>query len=102
MIESVLAVLAKAAEYEGITPGERQLIERRRTAECASLELQKGKKAFADGDTKAAVEHLARANAYYHSMKLAVVVMLLHLAPQLLQALSHFRNRFIYRPKTPT
>jgi hypothetical protein len=101
MIESVLVVLAKAAEYQGITSVERQLIERQRHAECASLELHKGKRAFAAGDAKAAVEHLARANAYYHSTKLTVIVLLLRLSPQFLEVLSDFFNRFIYRPRTP-
>lgn len=97
MIESVLRVLAKAEQYPNLTPAERQSIERRRQAERANLELQKGKQAFAAGDAAAAIGHLARANAHYQSRKLTLVVMLLRVAPRLLQALHHLRDRYIYR-----
>jgi hypothetical protein len=97
MIEGALAVLAKAAQYPNITAAERQIIERQCVAERANLELQKGKQAFAGGDAAAAIGHLTRANAHYQSRKLALVVMLLRVAPRLLQALHHWRDRYIYR-----
>jgi hypothetical protein len=96
MIESVLLVLAKAMDYPGITQAERRIIDLQRIVDCAALELQKGKKAFAAGNAKAAAGHLTLANAWYHSTKLAMIVMLLHLVPRLLQILSRCRDRLIY------
>ena len=76
---------------------EQQILERQRTVECANLELQKGKQAFAARDSKAAVGHLTRANVHYRCTKLAIVIVLLRLAPGFVQVLSYLRNRFIYR-----
>jgi GT2 family glycosyltransferase len=97
MIESVLRVLDKAAAYPNLTPAEGQSIERRRLAEHAKLDLHSGKKALAAGDAAAAISHLTRANAYYHSRKLALAVTLLRIAPRLLQTLYHWRDRYIYK-----
>jgi hypothetical protein len=100
MIESVLRVLDKAAGYPNLAPAEWQSIERRREAEHARLELHAGKQAVAGGDTAAGIAHLKRANAYYRSRKLAAIVLLLRMAPRLLQALYHWRDRYIYRLPT--
>jgi len=102
MIESVLRVLDKASGYPNLTPVERQSIERRRAAEHAKLDLHAGKQAARGGDAAAAIAHLTRANAYYQSRKLAAVVLLLRVAPRLLQAIYHWRDRHIYRLPTHT
>lgn len=96
MVESVLRVLAKAEQYPNITPAERERIEQRRRAESARLHLHAGKKAVAGGDTEAAMRHLARANAYFHSRKLSVTILLLRVAPRLVQTLYRWRNRYVF------
>lgn len=100
MVEGALAVLDKAAQYPHLTPDRRRLIERQCVAERANLELHKAKIAFAGADRDAALHHLRRANAHYHSPKLALIVLLLRVAPRCLQALSHWRDRYLY--KVPT
>ena len=97
MVESVLRVLAKAEQYPDITPAERERIEQRRRAENAWLDLHAGKRAVAGGDAEAAIRHLARANAYFQSRKLSATVLLLRVAPRVLQALYRWRSRYIYR-----
>jgi hypothetical protein len=101
MIEGMLRVLEKAATYPEITPTQRQVIQRQRAIERASLELHKGKKAFAAGDTEAAAGHLARVNAQYHSPKLAMIIILLRVMPRFLRALSRFRDRLMDRLNSP-
>lgn len=101
MSEGVLQVLDKAAGYPDITPAQRQAIECQRAVERARLELHKGKTAFAEGDAESAAAHLSKANAHFHSTKLALVVLLLRFAPSFLQALAEFRNRLICKVHTP-
>jgi glycosyltransferase involved in cell wall biosynthesis len=97
MVEGALAVLAKAAQYPNLTAAQRQLIERQCVAERASLELQQAKAAFARGEAAAARSHLLRANQHYRSRRLALIALLLRVAPRGLQALYHWRDRYIYR-----
>lgn len=100
MLETYLTVLAKAAREPNLTAAQRNVLERQCTVERASLELQKGKRAFLDGDAEAAVGHLMRANAQQKSLRLAAVVMLLRVAPGFLRALYQWRDRHIYKLKT--
>jgi len=100
MLESYLAVLAKAARDPDLTVAQREVLERQGTVERTSLELQKGKNALLAGDAEAATSHLARANAQYKSLKLAAVLMVLRVAPGLLRALYQWRDRHVYKLKT--
>jgi GT2 family glycosyltransferase len=102
MLEEFLAVLAKAARDPHLTAAQRGVLERQRVVEGASLELQKGKKAFLAGDTEAAVSHLTRANAPHKSLRLTAVLMLLRVAPSFLRALYRWRDRRVYKLKTPS
>jgi GT2 family glycosyltransferase len=100
-LETLLAVLVKAARDPYLTAAQREILERQCTVERTSVELQKGKNAFLAGDAEAAVGHLTRANAEYKSLKLAAVLMLLRMAPGLLRSLYQWRDRYVYRVKAP-
>jgi hypothetical protein len=45
-LETLLAMLAKAARDPHLTAAQREILERQRTVERTSVELQKGKKRF--------------------------------------------------------
>jgi hypothetical protein len=100
MIEGFLAVLAKAGRDPDLTPIERDAIERQCMLQRAQLSLEKGRKAFVAGDTGRAIRDLTQANSHYKSTKLAIVLMVLRVAPGLLQALYQWRDRHIYKMKT--
>lgn len=100
-LEAFLAVLAKAAADPGLTAAQRRAVERQSRLERAHLELQKGKRAFLAGDTDTAVYHLAQANIHFQSVRLTFVLLLLRVAPRLLQSLYQWRDRHIYRVNTP-
>ena len=92
-LETLLAVLAKAARDPHLTAAQREVVERQCVVERATVELQKGKNAFLAGDAAAAISHLARANAQNKSLKLTAVLMLLRVAPGFLRALYRWRGR---------
>ncbi len=100
MLEGFLAVLAKAARDPGLTAAQRKAVERQQAIERGSLELEKGRNAFLAGDAEAAFSHLTRANAQHRSLKLSTVLMMLRVAPRLLQALYSWRGRHISKLKT--
>ena len=100
MIEGFLAVLAKAASDVGLTPAERNAIERQCATQRAALALEQGRKAFLAGDTDAAISGLSRANEHYKSARLTAILMLLRVAPRLLQGVYQWRDRHIYKLKT--
>lgn len=59
----------------------------------ATIALEHGKRAFAQGDYARAAELIARANSFYSSRKLSCVLAGLKLAPRLLHALYRARQR---------
>ncbi len=93
MIEGFLAVLTKAALDPGITAAERNAIERQCAVQRANLALEQGKRAFLAGDTDAAIRGLSQANANRRSARLAAVMLLVRVAPRLLQAVYQWRER---------
>jgi GT2 family glycosyltransferase len=98
-LEAFLSVLAKAARDPSLTAAQRETIERQSEVERTTLELQKGKRAFLEGDDAAAISHLSRANAQRNSLKLALVVTLLKVAPAFLRVLYQWRDRSFYKLK---
>jgi hypothetical protein len=99
MQEGFLMVLAKAARDPHVTAAQREVLERQCGVELSNLEFEKGKRAFLAGDAAAAASHLSRANAQHRSLKLAVVVTLLRVAPGFLRAFYQWRDRYIYKLK---
>jgi len=100
MIEGFLAVLAKAAQDPDVTAAERSAIERQSALQRAKLALETGRKSFLAGDTDAAISDLKRANAHHKSARLTAILLLLRIAPRLLQTVYQWRDRHIYKMKT--
>lgn len=100
MIEGLLAVLAKAAQDPRTTAAGQRAIAQECLAQRTSLALAKGRQAFLAGDTEAAISHLTQANARSRSVRLAMVLLLLRVAPRFLRTLYQWRDRHIYKLKT--
>jgi len=100
-LDAFLRVLAKAAANPELTASQRQAVETQSRIEGAQLELEKGRRAFLAGDSAAAIPHLAAANAHLRSARLSLVLLLLRIAPRLLQSLYHWRDRHFYHANTP-
>jgi glycosyltransferase involved in cell wall biosynthesis len=84
-IKRELRVLGKIESSYDLTPFEREEISKAIAAIEANLELETGKLHLAKGDFAAAREAFLKANASRHSLKLRGALLLLRLAPRLLQ-----------------
>ena len=100
MIEGFLAVLAKAGRDPAVTAAERAAIAEECVLQRASLALEQGRKAFLAGDIEAAIGGLTRANAHYRSARLALILLLLRVAPGFLRAAYQWRDRRFYKLTT--
>jgi glycosyltransferase involved in cell wall biosynthesis len=100
MIEGFLAVLAKAGRVPDLTHAERQAIEHQCAIERARRALENGRRAFLAGDAPTAIRELAQAKAHFDSMKLRTVMLMLRVAPRLLQAFYRWRDRHVYKLTT--
>lgn len=95
-----LRVLEKVGRTLSLSPAERAAVERRRAYVGAMLQLYQGKRHFFAGDYAAAIGALTAANAQLKSRKVALAVLLLRRAPQLLGQIYQARDRFVYRMST--
>jgi len=93
MIQSYLRVLAKTALSPGLSATQRRVVDEQILAERTQLELEKGKRAFLAGDAEAAMTHLSRANGQRRSLKIAMILLALRVAPGSLRTLYRWRNR---------
>ena len=84
-IKRELRVLGKIESSYDLTPVEREEVTKAIAAIETNLELETGKLHLAKGDFAAAREAFLRANATRHSLKLRGALLLLRLAPRLLQ-----------------
>jgi hypothetical protein len=100
MLETFLTVLAKAASEPQLTAAQREAVAHQCAVERASLDLERGKRAFLAGDAEGAVRHLTQARAQRKSLKLAAVLMLLRVTPSFLRTLYQWRYRHVYSLKT--
>jgi len=100
MLEAFLTVLAKAASEPQLTAAQREAVAHQCAVERASLDLERGKRAFLAGDAEGAVRHLTQARAQRKSLKLAAVLMLLRVTPSFLRTLYQWRYRHVYSLKT--
>jgi hypothetical protein len=100
MLEAFLTVLAKAASEPQLTAAQREAVAHQCAVERASLDLERGKRAFLAGDAEGAVRHLTQARAQRKSLKLAAVLMLLRVTPSFLRTLYQWRDRHVYKLKT--
>jgi GT2 family glycosyltransferase len=93
MIESFIGVLSKIAQRPDLSPADLRVIERQILVEQARMELEQGKRAFLAGDSAAAISYLSRANVHQKSLKLAVILRMLRVAPGFTKTLYHWRYR---------
>ena len=100
MCRHALAVFDKAARTMTLTRREREALERTRARFRAMLRLEEGKEALSRNDTRAAIDGLREANEFYQSGKLRLALLLLRLAPWLVQLVYGARDRFILRADT--
>jgi len=76
-----------------LTPAEFELTEKQRQTFAAQLDLVEGKQAFEAGRTREALDHFARAQAFYHSPKLWWVMLSMRIAPGPLRWLDRVRRQ---------
>lgn len=100
MYGNFLKVLDKAGQTMALTTAERETLERERLRQRAMLRLYEGKRAFFEGEVKAAIDGLAEANTFFRSRKTALVLWFLRFAPRLLRGAYNLRDRFILKTNT--
>jgi glycosyltransferase involved in cell wall biosynthesis len=91
--DSFLHVLEKAERTLDLSPAELSALRHRCVEVKAEADLQSGKQAFVRGDTKLALASIQRANTYFKSLKLTLVLSLMRFMPQLLRRVYEFRDR---------
>lgn len=95
-----LKVLEKAERILNLTADEQQSVLKSREHMQAMLDMYEGKKAFFRGDTKGAIEGLTRANTFFKSRKMALLIRLLPIAPKFFLQLYEVRDHFVYKAST--
>jgi len=100
MAQYVLQVLAKMASRLPLTPDDLDVVRQRQEHFRARLELARGKLAFFRLDTRAAVEHIRRANEHFNTRRLRLACAVIRTAPRLLLGLYRLRDRFIVKADT--
>ena len=93
MAQAKLRALTKSLALWPETSEEVSLLRSAIARKTAELETMRGKLALQANDAGAAIEHLERANLFYKSVKLRVVVALLRYAPALVRSVSSLRER---------
>lgn len=96
----MIRVLDKAESTMNLSPGEQNSLRETRARFQAERNLAEGKKAFFRGDTKTAIDSIAKANDFYSNWKLSVVLSLLRFAPRMLWHVYTARDRLIFRTST--
>lgn len=95
MCEHALRVLDKVESSMQLSPSERAAWLEHRRSLRAELKRNEAKSAFAAGDVRGALASLGEANAYLRSRKLALVLLLLRVAPRPLLWVYKLRHRLV-------
>ena len=95
MCKHILRVLDNAGRNLVLDTAERTTLEQGRARSYALLRMAEGKKAFLDGDVKAAISGLAEANEFFGSQKTTLALWLLRIAPGLLRWGYGVRDRLL-------
>jgi glycosyltransferase involved in cell wall biosynthesis len=93
MAEHALIVLDKLDRTLTLEPAQRRVLRDRVDYFRATLELAQAKRAFFNLEGATALSHIARANAYFRSPRLALVSVLIRTVPNLLLKLYDWRDR---------
>ncbi len=95
LFEGQLEVYRKHARLPDLSPRTGELIAAQMRRCSADLALERGKQQFVAGQFEQAAEDLERANSYYRSRKLRLVLLALRAAPRLLRRVYELRHRFL-------
>ena len=98
--QNFLRVLEKAERNLDLTTGELQSLLRSRERIQAMLDMYEGKKAFFNGDTESAVKSFTKANTFFKSLKIFLLIKLLPIPPRFFLRLYEVRDHFVYRTST--
>lgn len=91
---SVLRTLGQSEKRFPLTAEERAAVEEARRRITAEVQLEQGKRAFADGDVAAAIRDIGAANEYKRTWKHRFVLALMKTAPGVLRRLERMRARW--------
>lgn len=97
LFKNIIRVLDKVEGAMSLSPSEHAALKYRRAFYQAKLRLCEGKKAFFEGDKKAAVTSLTEANRFLRSRKIKLTLLLLRTAPRLLLSAYKLRARLAPR-----
>jgi len=100
MCRDILRVLDKAGRTLDLTPAETQALQDANARFRARLRLAEGRRAFFNGDVESAVDAIGDANRFLRSRKLALVLVMLRLAPRLLLHAYGLRDRLVFGTST--
>ncbi len=92
MVESQIEVLKKAKRTLPLTAAQQSLIHRQLANCAAQIDLELGKRYFVDHDYPQAIRALKRANEFYKSPKLRLVLWALSFAPDVFHTLYLWRK----------
>src|SRR5437868_1212099 len=92
MAEWHLKVLNKARALWPSESNEASLLEMATVRKTAELALVRGKQALLSGDVNSGIVQFTKANRYYRSSRISVLILLLRLAPGLAQFVFRFRG----------
>lgn len=90
---ALLTLLGKHAQLPSLTSTQRRLIEHARRQAWSAIELSLAKRDLEERRYDGAAEAVARANRCFRSVKLALIVLALRVAPGLVYALNELRRR---------
>jgi glycosyltransferase involved in cell wall biosynthesis len=98
--QNFLKVLEKAERILNLTASEQQTLVQSRDRIQAMLDMYEGKKAFFNGDTRSAVKSLTKANTFFKSLKISLLIKFLPIAPRFFLRLYEARDHFVYKTST--
>ena len=101
MVEAQIKVLEKALRLLPLTAARRELVERQLKNCAAQIDLERGKRHFAAGEYGPAAEALQRANDFYRSRKLRLVLWAMRAAPRGLSLIDRARQKLSARKAAP-
>ncbi|HEX6626160.1 MAG TPA: glycosyltransferase family A protein [Pyrinomonadaceae bacterium] len=93
MVEAQIRVLEKSLHLQPLTAAQRELIERQRLNCSAQIDLERGRRHFAGGEYEQASAALRRANDFYRSRRLRLVLWALRAAPGVLSSVARARQK---------
>ncbi len=93
MVEAQVRVLEKSLRLLPLTAAQRELIERQRLNCSAQIDLERGRRHFAGGEYEQASAALRRANDFYRSRRLRLVLWALRAAPGVLSSVARARQK---------